>query len=88
MSPTTAAALAEIREEIAAGASRLIPAFMSRTHGRAAVSAAFKMAKAQGLIEVAYVSAGSTVYKPAERAAANAALLAAALIERAASTVH
>lgn len=65
MNDRTAAALAEIARAAAAG-TRIAPAIFSHFYGRAAVSAAFRMAKAQGLIEVDYMScAGTPVYRAA-----------------------
>lgn len=84
MSPKTAAALAEIQEAIADGCTRIIPAYFQRRHGPATVAAAFKVAKAAGIIEPAYIAADrSTVYQPAVTAEQRAALA-----ERAAATVH
>jgi hypothetical protein len=66
MSPKTAAAIAEIKAAISAGQTRIAPATFSHCYGRAATSAAFRVAKAQGLIEVAYTScAGTPVYQAA-----------------------
>jgi hypothetical protein len=66
MNTRTAEALAEIKSAIAAGQTRIVPAIFSHCFGRAATSAAFRMAKAQGLIEVAYTScAGTPVYQAA-----------------------
>jgi len=43
---------------------RIAPALFSHCFGRAHTSAAFRLAKSRGLIEVAYIScAGSPVYK-------------------------
>ena len=64
MSPQTEAALNEIKTAIAAGQTRIAPVTFSHFFGRAATSAAFRAAKAQGLIEVAYTScAGTPVYQ-------------------------
>ena len=66
MNTNTAAALAEIRNAVAAGQQRIVPSFFSHCHGRAATSAAFRAARAEGLIEVAYTSmTGSPVYRAA-----------------------
>jgi hypothetical protein len=65
MSPKTLAALADIEAAVADGQQMIIPAIFSHFHGRAATSAAFRAAKARGLIEVAYTScAGTPVYRP------------------------
>lgn len=65
-SPNTQAALNEIKAAVAAGQTRLAPSIFSHYFGRAAVSAAFRMAKAQGLIEVAYIGGtGTPVYRAA-----------------------
>lgn len=66
MNQNTAAALAEIRTAVAAGQQRIVPSFFSRFHGRAATSAAFRAARSEGLIEVAYTShVGTPVYRAA-----------------------
>lgn len=66
MNPKTAEALAEIKAAIAAGQTRIVPAIFSHCFGRAASSAAFRIAKRDGLIEVAYTSAaGTPVYQAA-----------------------
>jgi len=59
-SPATQAALTEIEASIARGQKTLTPAMFSHFFGRAATSAAFRMAKAQGLIEVAYIGGTGT----------------------------
>jgi hypothetical protein len=65
MNTRTEAALTEIKSAVAAG-HMIAPAFFSHFFGRAATSAAFKIAKRDGLIEVAYTScAGTPVYRPA-----------------------
>lgn len=76
MNEKTQAALAEIESAIAAGQTRIVPALFSHCFGRAASSAAFRVARARGLIEVAYTScAGTPVYQAAglAKAAAEAA---------------
>jgi len=61
----TQQALESIREAVDMGHKRIAPAFYTFMFGRAATSAAFRMAKQAGLIEVAYKSAaGTPVYKP------------------------
>ncbi|ESZ63767.1 MULTISPECIES: hypothetical protein [unclassified Mesorhizobium] len=66
MSPATAAALAEIEAAVRTGQARLVPALFSWQFGRAASAAAFRAAKAAGIIEVAYTSvAGTPVYQAA-----------------------
>ncbi|MER9506019.1 hypothetical protein [Mesorhizobium sp. M0579] len=66
MSPKTAAAFAEIEAAVATGQARLVPALFSWQFGRAASAAAFRAAKAAGIIEVAYTSvAGTPVYQAA-----------------------
>lgn len=80
-SPATQAALNEIKSAAAAGQARIVPALFSHCFGRAATSAAFRMARAQGLIEVAYMSCVNTpVYQ--------AAGVSAATVEAAASVKH
>jgi hypothetical protein len=70
-SPPTQAALNEIKAAVAAGQQRIAPSLFSHFFGRAAVSAAFRMAKAEGLIELSYMSCANTpVYRPAGTAAA------------------
>lgn len=80
-SPNTQAALNEIEAAIAAGQKTLTPALFSHCFGRAAASAAFRMAKARGLIEVAYIG-GTGV--PNYRAAG----IAQAITEAPAHTKH
>lgn len=66
MTPKTAAALAEIEKAVAAGQRLIDPAIFSHIYGRAATAAAFRMARARGIIEVAYKSCvGTPVYQPA-----------------------
>lgn len=66
MTPKTEAALNEIKSAVAAGQRMIAPAIFSHCFGRAATSAAFRMARAQGMIEVAYMScAGTPVYQAA-----------------------
>ena len=66
MSPKTEAAYSEIKSAIAAGQTKIVPAIFSHFFGRAAVSAAFRLAKKNGLIEVAYTSCvGTPVYQAA-----------------------
>jgi hypothetical protein len=60
MKPATAAALAEIKAALAAGQKTLCPPIFSHCFGRGATSAAFRIAKAQGLIEVAYIGGFNT----------------------------
>jgi hypothetical protein len=65
-SAATQAALNEIKSAVAAGQTMIAPVIFSHCFGRAATSAAFRMAKAQGLIEVAYMSCVNTpVYRAA-----------------------
>lgn len=64
MSPKTAEVLEEIKSAIASGQKTLVPCIFSHCYGRAATSAAFRVARAQKLIEVAYVSCvGTPVYQ-------------------------
>lgn len=65
MSPNTQAALDDIKAACAAG-STIAPSLFSRFHGRAAVSAAFRIAKSQGLIELVAMSVANTpIYRAA-----------------------
>ena len=74
MSPKTQAALTAIEAAVAEGQQRIAPATFSHFYGRAATSAAFRVAKARGLIELAYTSCAQTpVYRPAGTGAAIAA---------------
>lgn len=67
MNTRTADALAEIAGAVSANQQMIVPAIFSHYYGRAAVSAAFKIAKREGLIEVAYISAaGTPVYRPSQ----------------------
>lgn len=78
MSPKTQAALNDIRAAVAGGQQRIAPATFSAFHGAASTSAAFRIAKAQGLLEVAYQSCvGTPVYRAAGTAAAIAEAAAA-----------
>lgn len=71
MSPKTQVAYDAIAAAVAAGQTRIAPVIFSHCFGRAATSAAFRMAKANGLIEVAYVSVvGTPVYQAAGMKAA------------------
>ncbi len=73
MNANTEAALNEIKSAVAAGQQMIAPVTFSPFFGRAAVSAAFRVAKAQGVIEVAYTSCvGTPVYRAAGTAAAMA----------------
>lgn len=66
MSPNTAAALADIKLAASSGQKMIAPVMFSHFHGRAATSAAFRIAKAQGVIEIAYTSCvGTPVYRAA-----------------------
>jgi hypothetical protein len=67
MNTRTEAALNEIKAAVAAGQDRIAPVTFTHFFGRSAVSAAFRLAKQQGIIVVAYVSAaGTPVYKGGE----------------------
>lgn len=81
MNAKTAAALADIRQAVEAGQSRIAPALFSPFHGRAATSAAFRAARAAGIIEVAYTSCtGTPVYRGAG--------VGEAMAQAATTTVH
>jgi hypothetical protein len=68
MNTRTEAALNEIKSAVAANQKMIAACTFSHFFGRAATSAAFKIAKRDGLIEVAYTScAGTPVYRPATR---------------------
>lgn len=65
MNTRTAEALAAIKTAAAEGQKMIAPALFSHFYGRAAVSAAFKIAKREGVIVVYYIScAGTPVYRP------------------------
>jgi hypothetical protein len=71
MKPNVAACLAEIRDCVRTGQRSIVPALFRPQFGLAAVSTAFRLAKREGILEVAYVScAGTPVYQPAGTAAA------------------
>lgn len=71
MNNRTAEAYTELKNAIAAGQTRIVPAIFSHCFGRAAASAAFRLAKRDGIIEVAYYSmTGSPVYQAAGTKAA------------------
>lgn len=56
--------LDEITKDVARGYEMIAPVTFSHCYGRAATAAAFRIAKADGLIEVAYTSAaGTPVYR-------------------------
>lgn len=64
MSPKTAEVLEEIKSAVASGQSKIVPCIFSHCYGRAATSAAFRIAKQEKIIEVAYMSCvGTAVYK-------------------------
>jgi hypothetical protein len=66
MSPKTEAALNEIKSAVASGQQLIAPVTFSHFFGRAATSAAFRIAKKEGIIIVNYISAaGTPVYKGA-----------------------
>lgn len=78
MNTRTAAAFADIKAAATAGQSRIAPGLFTPFHGRAATAAAFRMAKAAGVIEVAYIGGtGTPVYRAAGVAAAMAAITTA-----------
>lgn len=65
LSPKTQACLDEIERCVAEGYDSMAPALFSHCYGRAACSAAFRIARERKLIEVAYISAANTpVYRP------------------------
>ncbi len=81
MQVNTAAALAEIERCVAQGYDKIAPVMFSMTYGRAACSAAFRIAKQRKIVELAYTSAaGTPVYRPAGQGAA--------LTEAAGATKH
>ncbi len=64
MSPKTAEALEEIKSAVASGQTKIVPCTFSHCYGRAATSAAFRIAKREKIIEVAYISCvGTPVYR-------------------------
>jgi len=66
MNTRTAEVLAEIKRAAAEGQKYIAPSIFSFCYGRAATSAAFRIAKQNGVIEVAYTScAGTPVYQAA-----------------------
>lgn len=65
MQANTAAALAEIERAAANGQDKIAPIIFSTIYGRAACSAAFRIARQRKVVEIAYVSAaGTPVYRP------------------------
>ena len=65
-SAKTQAALTEIEAAVASGQRRIAPSIFSHCFGRAATSAAFRIARARGIIEVAYIGGtGVAVYQAA-----------------------
>jgi surfactin synthase thioesterase subunit len=75
------AALDEIVAALASGQKTLCPAIFSHCYGRAAASAAFRVAKQRGIVEVAYIGGTGT---PNYRAAG----IGAAIIQQKSSTQH
>jgi hypothetical protein len=66
LSPKTLEVLAEIKNAIASGQKTLCPAIFSHCFSRAATSAAFRAAKQQGIIELAYMSCvGTAIWQAA-----------------------
>ncbi len=66
MNTRTAECLAEIKNAVASGQTRIVPCIFSHCFGRAATSAAFRIAKRDGIIEVNYTSCvGTPVYQAA-----------------------
>jgi hypothetical protein len=64
MSPKTKAVFDEIRKYAQTGVDSIAPVTFSHCYGRAVTSAAFRAAKAQGVIVVSYISvAGTPCYK-------------------------
>jgi hypothetical protein len=64
MKPATAEVIAAIKEAVARGEDKITPVIYSHCFGRAATSAAFRKAKADGIIVVNYISiVGTPVYK-------------------------
>lgn len=64
MKPATAEVLKEIKSCVADGQKTIVPAIFSHCYGRAATSAAFRIARAEKIIEVAYISCvGTPVYQ-------------------------
>jgi len=78
--------LAEIKKAADAGQNTIVPSVFSWAFkNRAATSAAFRMARAQGIIEVRYMSCAGT---PVYQAAGTAQALAQAAIEAPAAVKH
>ena len=64
MSPKTAEVYAAIQDAVRSGQKYIAPVTFSACFPRASVSAAFRMAKRDGIIEVQYVSCvGTPVYQ-------------------------
>lgn len=81
MNAQTTAALNEIKAAVAAGQQMIAPSIFSHCFGRAATSAAFRAAKAHGVIELAYMSCvGTPVYRGKG--------IAAALVEKEGASVN
>lgn len=64
MNSKTLEVLTEIKAAVASGQSRLVPSMFSFCFDRASTSAAFRMAKAAQIVEVAYYSNGNAIYQP------------------------
>jgi hypothetical protein len=71
MNAKTKECLEELKRACAAGQTLIAPSIFSHCYGRGATAAAFRIAKAEGLIEVDYIGGtGTPVYKPATPKAA------------------
>lgn len=65
MNEKTLAALKSIQDLVDRGYDRITPSLTTRVYGRAASSAAYRIARELDLIEVSYMSAARTpVYRP------------------------
>lgn len=60
MNATTQTIINEIREYAKTGVDSIAPVVFSHCYGRGVTSAAFRAAKAQGIIVVSYISAAGT----------------------------
>lgn len=85
MNVKTAAALAEIKSAVASGQTMIVPSIFSHFFGRTAVSAAFRIAKRDGIIEINYMSCVNT---PVYHAAGTHAAIKAAMAEKTTATVQ